>query len=122
MARIIVEAVSNAVANHLNDPRIDGFISVTRVQVSPDLRKADVYLSIMAKSPSAQQKTFAALLHARSRIQYLVAEAVRSKFCPTLCLYQDENLKKTLETMRIIADVNPGSAQPAPDNGTNEDR
>lgn len=101
-ARVIKEAVSNAIANHLSDPRIEGFVSVTRVTVTADLRIADVYLSIFGKDEGSQKKTFEAITHARSRIQSLLAEEMQSKFCPVLRFQMDEQFKKTLETIRLI--------------------
>lgn len=102
VARVVKEAVSDAIANHLGDPRIEGLVSVTRVEMAPDLRRADVYVSILGKDDAAQNKTFAAITHARSRIQSLLAGRMQSKFCPVLRLYKDEKFKKTLETMKLI--------------------
>ncbi|UCF14512.1 MAG: 30S ribosome-binding factor RbfA [Phycisphaerales bacterium] len=102
VARVVKEAVSDAIAHHLNDPRIEGFVSVTRVDVAPDMRNADIFLSIFGKDEASQNKTFAAIEHARSRIQFLLASEVQSKFCPVLHFYRDEKFKKTLETMRLI--------------------
>ena len=105
VARIVREAVSDAIANHLSDPRIEGFISVTRVEMSPDLRKAYVYMSILSKDEASQNKTFKAIEHAASRIQSLLADRIQSKFCPVLHFHRDEKFKKTLETMNIIDKV-----------------
>jgi len=102
VARIVKEAVSNAIANNLNDPRIEAFVSVTRVDMAADLRSADVYLSIFGKDDAARNKTFAAITHAKSRIQSLLAGRLRSKFCPVLHLYREEKFKKTLEIMKLI--------------------
>ena len=102
VARVVKEAVSDAITHHLSDPRIEGFVSITRVDVAPDMRNADVFLSIFGKNEATQNKTFAAIEHARSRIQSLLASEVRSKFCPVLHFYRDEKLKKTLETMKLI--------------------
>ena len=102
MARVVKEAVSNAIASSLSDPRIEGLVSVTRVEMAPDLRAADVYLSIFSKDDASQNKTFAAIIHAKSRIQSLLAGRIQSKFCPVLNFYKDEKLKKTLETMKLI--------------------
>ena len=102
VARVVKEAVSNAIAHHLNDPRIEGFVSVTRVDVAPDMRNADVFLSIFGKDEATQNKTFIAVEHARTRIQSLLASEVRSKFCPVLHFHRDEKLKKTLEIMKLI--------------------
>ena len=102
VARVVKEAVSDAIANHLGDPRIEGLVSVTRVEMAPDLRHADVYVSIFGKDDAAQNKTFAAITHARSRIQSLLAGRMQSKFCPVLRFHKDEKFKKTLETMKLI--------------------
>jgi len=102
VARLIKEAVSDAIAHHLNDPRIEGFISVTRVDITADLRNADVYISIFGRDQAGQNKTFAAITHAKSRIQSLLASKLHSRFCPVLHLYTDEQFKKTLETMKLI--------------------
>lgn len=102
VARIVKEVVSYAIANHLNDPRIEGFVSVTRVEMAADLRSADVHVSIFGKDEGAANKTFAAITHARSRIQSLLAGRLQSKFCPVLRFHRDEKFKKTLETMRLI--------------------
>ena len=116
VARVVKEAVSDAIANHLNDPRIEGLVSVTRVDVAADLRIADVYISIFGGKEiseeegkveqgtgrSAENKTFAAITSARSRIQSAVANKLHSKFCPVLRFHKDEQFKKTLETMKLI--------------------
>ena len=116
MARVVKEVVSDAIANHLNDPRIEGFVSVTKVDMSADLHSADVYLSIFGKDPilqngakrdpdkddATQNKTFAAITHAKSRIQSLLASKLQRKFCPVLRFHRDEEFKKTLETMKLI--------------------
>ncbi len=99
---MVKEGVSDAISHHLSDPRIEGFVSVTRVEMAADLRNADVYVSIFGKDESAQNKTFAAIIHAKSRIQSLVAGKLQSKFCPVLHFYSDEKFKKTLETMKLI--------------------
>ena len=102
VARVVKEAISDAIANHLSDPRIDGFVSVTRVNMAADLRSADVYISIFGKDETAQNKSFVAITHAKSRIQSLLASKLQSKFCPVLNFYKDEKFKKTLETMKLI--------------------
>ncbi len=105
VARVIREVVSDAIANHLNDPRITGFVSVTRVEVMADMRSADVYLSLFASTESAQDKTFTAITHARTRIQSFLAEALECRFCPVLRFHVDEQFRKTLDVMRLIDKV-----------------
>jgi ribosome-binding factor A len=102
VARVVKEAVSDAIAHHLNDPRISGFVSVTRVEMTADLRSASVYISIFGSDEAGQNRAFEAITHAKSRIQSLMAGQVHSKFCPVLHFYKDEKFKKTLETLNLI--------------------
>jgi ribosome-binding factor A len=105
VARVIREVVSDAIANHLSDPRITGFVSVTRVDVMADMRSADVYLSIFALNEADKDKTFIAITHARTRIQSFLAQALESKFCPVLRFHVDEQFRKTLDVMKLIDEV-----------------
>jgi ribosome-binding factor A len=114
VARVVKEVVSDAIAHHLNDPRIEGFVSVTRVDMAADLRSADVYLSIFSKNDATKNKTFAAITHAKSRIQSLLAGNMQSKFCPVLRFYRDEKFRKTLEIMKLI-DQAANEPRPVPD-------
>ena len=102
VARIIKESVSDCIANHLSDPRIEGLISVTEVDISPDLRNVDVFISIMAATEAIQNKTFNAIIHATKRIQSFMAKNLDMRFCPVLHIKQDDKIKKTLETMKLI--------------------
>ena len=105
VARIVRDVVSEAIANRLNDPRLKGLISVTRVEMTPDLRAADVYLSFFAQAEADKARGFEAIDHARKRIQSLLGDALESKFCPVLRFHMDEQFQKTLETMRLIDEV-----------------
>ena len=105
MARVVREAVSDIINNYLGDPRIEGFISVTEVKIEPDLKKADVFLSIMGKTPERQNLTFTAIQHAAGRIQALLGDYVKSRFCPHLSFHIDDRLKKTMETLRLIDEI-----------------
>ena len=121
LARVVKEAISDAIMNHLNDPRIEGFVSVTRVEMGADLRNADVYLSVFGRDESAQKKTFLAITHAGNRIQSLVAGRIQSKFCPVLHFYRDEQFKKTLETMRLIEQAKSEYEKRGGEEGPDED-
>ena len=105
VARIVKEAVNNAITQHLSDPRIEGLVSITRVEMAPDLRNANVYISVLGKDEAAQNKTFAAIVHAKNRIQSLISGKIQSKFCPVLHFYNDDKFKKTLETIKLIENV-----------------
>jgi ribosome-binding factor A len=112
MARVVKELVSDAIANRLNDPRIEGFVSITEVRLPPDLRVADVYLSILSKDEKTAHRTFSAIEHAGSRIQVLLAHGLQSRYCPTLRFHESEKLKKAIETMKIIDEASKDIKEP----------
>lgn len=99
---MVLRAVSGAIQDSLSDPRIEGLVSVTHVDMSPDLRNAEVYVSVLGANEKAQRRTMIALQSATRRLQSFVADAMTSKFCPVLHIVADEKFKKTLETMNLI--------------------
>jgi ribosome-binding factor A len=111
VARLIKESVSDCIANHLSDPRIEGLVTITKVEVAADIRNAEVFISVLGKDEAAQNRTFEAILHASRRIQFFLADGIQSKFCPVLHFKYDENFKKTIETLglieRVARDFNP---------------
>ncbi len=105
IARVVKEVVSEAIVSHLSDPRITGIVTVTKVEIAPNLRSAEVYLSVLADNDGAKNRTLAAVQHAGRRIQSLLGAALDCKFCPILHFHRDEQFQKTLETMRLIDQV-----------------
>lgn len=102
MARIIQTSVSDVIQNRLSDPRIGGMISVTRVEISADLRAARVFLSIVGVSEAQQELCLRAIRHAHGFIQTHLADALTMKICPTLQFVLDHSLKKGFEITKIL--------------------
>ena len=93
--------VSDAIKNHLQDPRISPLTSVTRVEVSGDLALAHVHISVFG-SPGDQKKTMRALDSASGYIQQLLAKSLTIRQCPHLIFHHDESLRKGDEVLRMI--------------------
>ncbi len=105
MSRVIKEAVSDAISNRLQDPRIEGLVSVVKVEMPADLKTAEVYISIVGANEAAERKTFSAIEHAGRHIRSLVGDALTTRYCPYLHFHLDKSLKKTAETMRILDEI-----------------
>jgi len=84
--------IAEVLQKHISDPRIaEGMVSITRVKVSPDLREAAVYVSIL---PEGKQKLVTSgLQHAAARIRRLVGKSVQMRTLPQLTFRLDESLK-----------------------------
>ena len=92
----IKEVVSSVTAGELTDPRL-GFVTVTGVKTSPDLRYAKVFVSVLG--PAAQREdSLAALRAAHGVIQARLAAQVRLKRTPQLEFVYDDT---TDHAMRI---------------------
>lgn len=102
IARVIRESVSYTIRDRLSDPRITGLVSITEVDVSPDMKNATVFLSILAADQQKQDATFTAICHAIGPIQAQLGHDLTGRFCPRLRFERDDKTKKTLETLRLI--------------------
>lgn len=100
--RVIRDNAAEIIQNRLSDPRITGFVTVTEVSISPDLKNAQIYLSIMAENEKAAKKTFIAIEHASSHIRSLIAEKLTMRYIPSMTFHEDKKIKQTLEVLKII--------------------
>jgi len=103
--RIVRDAVSDIIQNRLNDPRICGFVTITEIEISPDIRNADIYISVMSESKAKQRTTFEAIRHATKHIQTLLSEHISLRNALLLRILEDTKSKKTLETLKIIEEA-----------------
>jgi len=101
VASLIREVVSRTLVIELSDPRM-AFVTVTGVEVSPDMRLADVRVSVMGDA-KAQAVCLKAIRHAHGRVQARVAEALAMKFCPVLRFHVDDSIKKSVSISAVIA-------------------
>ncbi|MBE3100281.1 MAG: 30S ribosome-binding factor RbfA [Planctomycetes bacterium] len=101
VASVIRQVVSRELVTGLNDPRLT-LVTVTGVDLAPDLRVADVRVSIMGDA-KAQEECFRAIRHAHGRLQERVAEALTVKFVPTLRFHVDESVKRSVALGALIA-------------------
>jgi len=92
MASVIRQVVSDCIANRLSDPRLARFITVTRVELSPDLSFANVYLSIMGTEAQAQT-SMKGMNSARGMIQSTLARELDVRQCPQIAFHLDKGLK-----------------------------
>ena len=112
LAHAVRDVVSDAIANRLSDPRIHRFTSITRVEVSPDLKYADVYVSIMG-SEAEGQTTLRGLESARGAVQSRLARSLTTRQCPLLRFHLDLGIKKAIAIIRQIDELMADSP-PAP--------
>ena len=94
------EVVSGRIAEGLRDPRI-GFVTVTSVDTSPDLRQARVYVSVLG-DPEEREATMAGLESAHGVLQQAVASELRLKHTPTLQFVFDESIGRGMRISELL--------------------
>jgi ribosome-binding factor A len=103
------EVLSDAITKDLQDPRV-GFVTVTAVKTSPDLRHARVYVSVLGDE-RVRAETLDGLRSAHGFLQGRVASELSLKHTPTLTFEYDESIDRGMRITRLI-DEGPGERGP----------
>ncbi len=102
VCKVIQAVVSEAIRDDLADPRVKGMVSVTRVEVTPDLRLAKVYLSVFGQDAAGEELCLKGIRHAHGFLQTRVAEQLRIRSCPVLRFEMDRSFKESLRVWEIL--------------------
>ena len=100
LREILGEAVGE-----LKDPRI-GFVTITGVETSPDLRHARVYVSVLG-SEREREQSLAGLAAAHGVLQSRVAKSVRMKRTPQLAFEYDPTVERGVRMTQLIDELAP---------------
>lgn len=120
VASAIREVVSMAILTEMKDPRIN-HVTVTFVEVAPDLRTAKINVSIMGTT-SQQNTALVGLQHAAGFLQQKIARRIETRYTPRITFVLDQGVKHSIEISRILDDVLPEASSDAPpdDSSTSE--
>ena len=97
------EVLSDAISQDLKDPRI-GFVTVTAVDTSADLRHASVWVSVLGDD-AQRRLTLDGLQSAHGLLQRAVASQLRLKSTPKLEFVYDDTAERADRLERLIAEV-----------------
>jgi ribosome-binding factor A len=102
-AEAIREVVGMAILADLQDPRIQD-VTVTGVEVAPDMRQAKVFVSVMGNE-SKQSLSLRGLQSAAGYLQSKVAKRIDTRYTPRLQFVLDQGVKKQIEVSQILRRV-----------------
>ncbi len=94
--------LSDAIAKDLKDPRV-GFVTVTGVKTSTDLRHARVYVSVLGDEP-ARSETMDGLRSAHGFLQRHLASELKLKHTPSLTFEYDDSVDRGMRISSLLAD------------------
>ncbi len=102
-AEAIREVVSMAILTELRDPRVQN-VTVTGVEVAPDMRSATVMISVMGDE-GKQQLCLRGLASSAGFLQSKIAKRIDTRYTPRLSFELDMGVKKSIEVGKILSDL-----------------
>ena len=111
---LLQQEISRILLREVHDPRI-GFVTVTRVEVAPDLRNARVWVSIIGQ-PEERRAAYRALRHAMPFVRHELG-VLRLKRVPELHLHLDESVERGTRVLQILDDLEAGREPDLPEPG-----
>jgi ribosome-binding factor A len=104
LGTLLRQELSDLVRRELHDPRLAQFITITRVDVSPDLQYARVYVSVLG-SQEEKEATLEALRSASAFLRYHLVQRLVVKRVPSLQFRLDDSLERGDRLLRLIDEV-----------------
>jgi ribosome-binding factor A len=113
-AEAVREVVSMAILTEVRDPRVKD-VTVTGVEMAPDMRSAIVHVSIMG-GPAKEKLAIQGLARSAGFLQSRIADRIETRYTPKLRFELDGGIKKSIEIARMLHEVLP----PPPSDGDTE--
>lgn len=96
--------ISNIITFELKDPNITGLISVTKVKITPDLKYAKVYVSIL--NAKSNEKTLQGLKDSSGFVRTQIAKTINLRITPQLVFEIDDSIEYGMKIDSIIKELN----------------
>jgi ribosome-binding factor A len=103
LGELIAAELSNLLRTRVKDPRV-GFASITRVEVSGDMRHAKVFVSVMGDSKE-QKETMKGLTNATGFLRHELASLLTLRFMPELVFKLDHSIEEGSRILELINKV-----------------
>ena len=97
----IRKELSELIRNHIKDPRLPEFVSITAVRVTKDLRYAKVYVSVLGDDEK-KKDAISALSRAAGFIRHEIGNRVNLRFTPEFSFKLDDSIEKGMYLSKLI--------------------
>ena len=104
LSEVIRHTIADAIATELKDPRV-GFVTVTRVTVSPDVTHANIYVSVLG-SEEEKARAMEGLGHAAGFLRTHIARRLHIRTAPELHIELDRGLEHAARIDEILHKIN----------------
>ena len=113
VAELLHEEISRLIQYQTRDPRL-GFITITGVEVTPDLRQARVYFTTLGDDTDVED-TLAGLTSASSYFRHQLAQSLSLRYVPELTFKLDTSLEYGLRIDSLLDTIKEEKHNPASD-------
>ena len=103
VGELIREEVAAFLTSDARDPRI-GFVSVTDVEVSQDLRHARIFVSVLG-ADEEKTATMEGLTSASGYIRRALGQRLQMRFTPEITFKLDESIERGSRVMKLLGEV-----------------
>jgi ribosome-binding factor A len=95
------------------DPRL-GFVTLTAVELSRDLRSARIFVSVLG-SAAERRDSLEILRRGSGFLRHQLAQGLRLRYTPTLTFIDDASLARADRVSRLLDQLQPGAPEAAPE-------
>ncbi|MDD4939342.1 MAG: 30S ribosome-binding factor RbfA [Candidatus Omnitrophica bacterium] len=103
VSEALKQEISSIIQSELKDPRL-GFITITRVEITHDLRYAKVFFSVLGQEED-YKKTKEALDSGLGFIRRLIAQRIRLRFVPEISFKEDRSAEYSVQIQKALDEV-----------------
>ncbi len=93
--------LSDLLARGVSDPRINGIVSITEVDITADLKQARVFISVMG-TEDEKLEVFAGLASASDFLRHELGSRIRMRYTPKLVFERDDSIEKGEHLLQMI--------------------
>lgn len=110
---LIRAELAQIISRELKTP-LPGIVSITEVKTSPDLRRAEVFVSIMGDE-EARRAAFEILQKATGFLRHMLSERLSLRYTPELALHRDDSIERGAHILNLLRDIERRDNDPSED-------
>ncbi len=105
-SKLLQREISELLEREVNDPRLSKLISVTEVELSPDLRHAKIFVSTLGSAVNNKEDMLAGFNNAAGFLRKEIALHLKLKYTPQLSFHYDDSIERGARLLNLIGELN----------------
>lgn len=101
----IKKELSTLINYEINDPRLTAMVSITKVEVTNDLRYAKVFVSVFGNNEKSKEESFEALKSSTGYMRREIGHRVKLRYTPEIILELDDSIEHGMHINKLLYDL-----------------